>query len=265
MKVSITLKDLTVAEATEMLNRFSVGYIVGVDQEPPAEDAVDKIVTEVSGLPAYPDVAAAADETVAAEPKRKKRRTKAEMEAARAAEEEKTDPVAPPAGAEATESTGRRRRRRDRNDAAEGESDAPRGRRRRGAVGENPTGASPSQEKSSAKDADGAGAKKSRRASKKSEASASSPSDEELTDADVAMAASDAARVLTPKVVTETLEEFGVAYIGDLDQPQRREFIALLKDKIDSVGRPTRLIDQSTALSGAAAPIAGCPAPARLR
>ncbi len=60
----------------------------------------------------------------------------------------------------------------------------------------------------------------------------------------MAKAASEAARVLTPAVVTGVLEQFGVApgtqaaFVGDLSQEQRREFVDLLKDKIDSVEIP---------------------------
>ncbi len=50
----------------------------------------------------------------------------------------------------------------------------------------------------------------------------------------MAKAASEAARVLTPAAVTGVLEQFGVRFVGDLSQEQRREFVDLLKDKIDS-------------------------------
>ncbi len=54
----------------------------------------------------------------------------------------------------------------------------------------------------------------------------------------MAKAASEAARVLTPNVVKDVLEQFGAGFVGDLSQEQRREFVDLLKDKIDSVELP---------------------------
>ena len=66
------------------------------------------------------------------------------------------------------------------------------------------------------------------------DAAPSKPDDAEITDADVARAASDAARVLTSKVVVGVLGEFGVANVGELSQEQRREFTGLLREKVDT-------------------------------
>lgn len=48
---------------------------------------------------------------------------------------------------------------------------------------------------------------------------------DEISDADVAKAASNAAQVLTPAVVKAVLEEYGVGGVQELEQGQRREFI----------------------------------------
>lgn len=52
--------------------------------------------------------------------------------------------------------------------------------------------------------------------------------DDGISDADVAKAASEGAQKLTPKVVSEILEEFGVGNVAELDQAQRREFMDIL-------------------------------------
>ncbi len=200
MKVSITLSVLSVSQAKEMLNFASAGEIV-VESLPDIDPSVAawKPPAEVT-------------ETVAEEAKpKRKRRSKAEMKAARAAEEEeKTDASTDEAP------KGRRRRAAAASESGaaakteDGEGTGRRRRRRRGAVAENPTEAPANT------------------------STTKSPSDEELTDADMAKVASEAARVLTPNVVTEVLEQFGVRFVGDLDQEQRRELVDLLKDKIDS-------------------------------
>lgn len=61
---------------------------------------------------------------------------------------------------------------------------------------------------------------------------ASSEESEEITDADLSKAASEAARTITPKGVVEVLKMFSVSYLGDLDQAQRREFIDLLNEAV---------------------------------
>tara|TARA_R110000787_G_scaffold97868_3_gene201604 strand:- start:4574 stop:5002 length:429 start_codon:yes stop_codon:yes gene_type:complete len=52
----------------------------------------------------------------------------------------------------------------------------------------------------------------------------------DISDADVAKAASQAASRITPKAVTAVLEEFGVGTVNDLDQAQRQEFM----DRLDA-------------------------------
>jgi hypothetical protein len=59
-----------------------------------------------------------------------------------------------------------------------------------------------------------------------------SPSDDDISDADVARKASEGAQELTPAVVTILLEEFGVSIINGLDQEQRHEFFARIDEKI---------------------------------
>ncbi len=56
--------------------------------------------------------------------------------------------------------------------------------------------------------------------------------DDEISDADVAKAASEGAQRLTPKVVTGILEEFGVSNVAELSQEQRREFMKALDDYV---------------------------------
>ena len=165
--------------------------------------------------------------TAPGEPEKLKRprRTKAEMAQARHEEEEKAK-LARQAGAvvESPESEDRdgeeepvpRRRRRRSESATEEatEGNLRRGRRRReGVVDPTPTpgksrgGCSPST-------------------------TTKSPSDDEISDEDVMRVASEGAQHLTPKVVTEVLEEFGVAHVGEFDQEQRREFIDQIESKI---------------------------------
>ena len=57
-------------------------------------------------------------------------------------------------------------------------------------------------------------------------------SDDEITDRDVAKAASDGAQQITPAAVRKILDQFAVANVGDLNQGQRREFIDLIEDAI---------------------------------
>ncbi len=57
---------------------------------------------------------------------------------------------------------------------------------------------------------------------------------DEITDEDVMKAASEAAKDITPKVVMEILEQFGVVNVGDLDQAQRRKFIGQLNEAKES-------------------------------
>lgn len=60
---------------------------------------------------------------------------------------------------------------------------------------------------------------------------AKSPSDDKITDADLSKACSDAARVLTPKVVMEYLGTFGAKQAGELKGDDRRKFLDGLKAK----------------------------------
>ena len=55
---------------------------------------------------------------------------------------------------------------------------------------------------------------------------------DEISDADVSRAASQAAEVITPQEVTAVLESFGVASVGELDQAQRREFLDTLNERM---------------------------------
>ena len=57
-----------------------------------------------------------------------------------------------------------------------------------------------------------------------------------VTDVDVAKAASEAARALTSPVVLAVLEEFGVGNVAELSQEQRREFTGQLREKVDAAG-----------------------------
>lgn len=59
-------------------------------------------------------------------------------------------------------------------------------------------------------------------------------SSDSITDADVAKAASEAARELTPAVVLSVLEEFGVGNVAELSQEQRREFMDSLREEMDA-------------------------------
>lgn len=57
-------------------------------------------------------------------------------------------------------------------------------------------------------------------------------SDDKITDADLAVAASQAAQKITPKAVMDIMEEFGVGKVNELKPKQRREFLDQLKDKM---------------------------------
>ena len=156
------------------------------------------------------------EEVALPEPKRK-RRTKAEMAEARAEEspQETEDPQ--DAGREETEDDPPTPRRRQR-----GGDNASAGRRKERASSENPTErAATAGQRSRKKTRPLAAA-----------GTAKSPSDDEISDADVAKAASEGAQRLTPKVVTGILEEFGVSNVAELSQEQRREFMKALDDYV---------------------------------
>ena len=169
---------------------------------------------------------------------RRKRRTKAEMDEARAAEAEGADHnVTDEDGnfpeEKVDEKPVRRRRRRPQVDngetrpdgAAAGDDDEPSDgdvetpvRRRRRASSEDDSSRTSRRSRSKRGDDKGTGA--------------GGDSEEEITDRDVAKAASDGAQQITPAVVRKILDQFAVANVGDLDQGQRREFIDLIEDAI---------------------------------
>ncbi|HZX69784.1 MAG TPA: hypothetical protein VFE77_03115 [Rhodanobacter sp.] len=64
-------------------------------------------------------------------------------------------------------------------------------------------------------------------------AATASPS-EEITDADLAKAASAGARALTPRVVTELVAKFGVKTVGEMKGVQRRDFIDEVRRMIEA-------------------------------
>ena len=57
------------------------------------------------------------------------------------------------------------------------------------------------------------------------------PISDEITDADLARAASNGAEEIGPKLVTEILEQFGVGNVSELKGSQRKEFIELLNSE----------------------------------
>ena len=137
-----------------------------------------------------------------AKPAKRKRRTKAEIAADRAEEED--------AHADEVKRVMAHRAAREEEEkeaaraAEENRTDPPRRRRNRGGDDEP---------------------EPARRAPKKTE-----PDDNEISDADVAKAASEGAQKHTPKVVSAILEEFGVGNVADLDQEQRLEFMTAIDD-----------------------------------
>ena len=60
------------------------------------------------------------------------------------------------------------------------------------------------------------------------------PVSDEITDADLAKAASIAAEAITPAKVMATLEQFGVGDVSQLKGEDRREFLDLLDEEIDA-------------------------------
>lgn len=56
--------------------------------------------------------------------------------------------------------------------------------------------------------------------------------DDEINDADLSKAASEAAQVITPGGVQEILDQFGCA-LRELDQSQRQEFLDLVKTAVE--------------------------------
>ena len=201
MKIKITFSELNSVQAGDLVQfaRDSCGGLPADEFEPKPE-----------------------------KPKRT-RRTKVQIEADRAAAiagagSGETDPRSE-AHAEGSESDAdapaprRRRRRESETDTgpATAEANLGRGRRRREGA------ADPTKETSSTSQT----------------STTSSPSDDAISDTDVAKAASEGAQELTPKVVTAILDEFGVAFVNDLTQEQRREFIARITDDIENGAAPT--------------------------
>ncbi len=56
----------------------------------------------------------------------------------------------------------------------------------------------------------------------------------DISDEDLTKATSQAAQELSPGAVMDVLEQFGVSEIRDLDQGQRKEFVALLQEARDA-------------------------------
>ncbi len=88
-------------------------------------------------------------------------------------------------------------------------------------------------------DAAGAAGRRSRKKGAQSAATTSttkSPSKKRagISDEDLTKATSQAAQELSPGVVMDVLEQFGVSEIRDLDQGQRKEFVALLQEARDA-------------------------------
>ena len=211
MRFSLTFGDLSSDEAQELL-AYATEHL-------PASDA--EVSVEQPQKP------------------RRKRRTKAEMDEARAAEAEGADHnVTDEDGnfpeEKVDEKPVRRRRRRpqvdngetrpdgaaagDDDEPSDGDVETPVRRRRRRASSEDDSSRTSRRSRSKRGDDKGAGA--------------GGDSEEEITDRDVAKAASDGAQQITPAAVRKILDQFAVANVGDLDQGQRREFIDLIEDTI---------------------------------
>lgn len=224
MKLTITFNEISVEDALTMLKL--------VETTPDVEDE-EKSDAEVDS-----------GDTADKKPARRRRKKPAA----------ETDPKPDaPAGQPAGDvdgvgdqgGTGRRRRRANADDAVGGESDPPRWRRNRasaatgsdtGSGGEDDAGGGSAEKGDSDVNPTTASAPAGGRRKKNAKKTASSPSEpekSEITDADVAKAASAAAEKLTPKGVTEILDQFSVDNVGALNQEQRREFIDQLDAKVE--------------------------------
>lgn len=198
--MKISFSDLSIAEAQKLLAYATAAEVELTEEAPPSEEQPQKL--------------------------RRRRRSKVEMaearnQEARAAEEADAHPEGEPP---------RRRRGRAASDAeaadARGdEYDKPRRRRRRSAPDDDPSTAQP--------------VGRQRRRGKTTAGTAptvtSGSAHDEITDRDVAKAASEGAQELTPAAVRGILDPFGVSNVADLNQGQRREFINLIDAAIAGV------------------------------
>jgi len=234
--VSYTIKRVQASVAPNL--RTEVSITLDLDNLPPgtatayvlallgAGPAPSEASRDTKGEEADP-TATGADTTEPVKPKRK-RRTKAEMAAARAAEAEAS-------GASTAVDDGTTEASDASTAEAASPSDEPAPRRRR----RGKAAADPTQESTSAEGAGGEETttrRRGRRASTKSEAPASSPSDDsEISNADLTKAASEAAAVITPRGVKEIMADFDVDDLRKLeDQDVRRRFINKLQDAIEA-------------------------------
>ena len=190
MSIDLRFNSLTIEQAKQFLKLAAAIFVVGSSAE---ENGVDEQID--------------ADQ----KPKRK-RRTKAEMAEDRvnqaAIDRANLEVIDPPPDNRSSEEQAEGPRSQEEDDPP-----APRRRKRREATAET-AGQFLSRPEPSPKR---------QRRRKKAD-------DDEISDADVAKAASEGAQRLTPKVVTSILEEFGVGNVAELDQTQRREFRIALDD-----------------------------------
>jgi len=131
--------------------------------------------------------------------------------------------AAPSADADQTES--------ERQPEAETGSSQGNGRRRRECAA-NPT----TQEQSSASTA-GPGSGRRTRGAATPAGSAPSAKDDEISDMDLAKAASQAVTVILPSAVTELLEEFDCTKVNQLYKDQRRPFLDKLAKLVSAAGK----------------------------
>ena len=201
MKISILINDVDPLDCTDLLNFLRLH---GAGVQVSAQDSIP-----VKAL-VSPDAEHASAEI--AKPAKRKRRTKAKIAEDKAAE---ANPTTAPSGESGSVGPGAAtptsRRRRLSPEAEE----EPTSRRRH-----TPAPASSAELEPSENKADDAGPAK-------------RALEDEISDADVAKAASAAAEILTPDVVMAVLEEFDVDNVSMLDQDARRDFISVLDQKVD--------------------------------
>ena len=205
MKIYMTFEGLTVEEAARLVAAAGNSSVVLTESPVPEPQQT------VPDLPVDGGTGASSSSEAAKPKTRKPRRTKAQMAEARAAE------AAPDYTKGVDAITGR------------GESIEP----------EDPT---PRRRRTAATTAEQEATPRRRRTPEPDDESPQGMSEahegpklvvDEVSDADVAKAASAAAEILTPDVVMAVLEEFGVASVDMLDQDARRDFIAILDQKVD--------------------------------
>lgn len=203
------LESIAISNMTDGQTRVLVGFVMAR-----GEELEDSDVARLVDL-AREGVAEKVAEAPAEEPRRRRRGG------------EEAASANPPSSSEA-ESSPRRRRR---SSAAEDASSAG-------------TGAEASTEATSTRRTRRASAESA--PSQSAPESASSPSEEPrrrrraapveepkgISDADLTKACSEAARVLTPKVVQEILGEFGVKMANEIKPDDRREFLDLLDKEV---------------------------------